>query len=56
MMCYRYLGNCYDKQQYKEYFLFCPFAYRLSNGSILVKVNSHLKLFYSQKKEGYHEG
>lgn len=30
-------GNCYDKQQYKEYFLFCPFAYRLSNGSILVK-------------------
>ncbi len=31
-------GNCYDKQQYKEYFLFCPFAYRLSNSSILVKV------------------
>ena len=21
-------GNCYDAKQYKNYFLFCPFAYR----------------------------
>lgn len=34
-----FLGNCYDRQQYKDYFLFCPFAYRLSNSSILVKVS-----------------
>ncbi|CAG7822556.1 unnamed protein product [Allacma fusca] len=30
-------GNCYDKLQYKNYTLFCPFAYRLPEGNILVK-------------------
>ena len=30
-------GNCYDKFQYKDYVLFCPFAYREPNGSILAK-------------------
>ena len=30
-------GNCYDKQQYGDYFLYCPYAYRLPNGSILAK-------------------
>ncbi|CAH0562368.1 unnamed protein product [Brassicogethes aeneus] len=30
-------GNCYDRQQYKDYWLFCPYAYRLPEGSILVK-------------------
>ena len=30
-------GNCYDKQQYGSYFLYCPYAYRLPNGSILAK-------------------
>ena len=25
-------GNCHDAMQYKEYSLFCPFAYRLSEG------------------------
>lgn len=30
-------GNCYDERQYKNYTLFCPFAYRLPDGNILVK-------------------
>lgn len=30
-------GNCYDQFQYKEYQLFCPFAYRLPEGPILAK-------------------
>lgn len=30
-------GNCYDQYQYKDYWLFCPYAYRLPEGSILVK-------------------
>lgn len=30
-------GNCYDKYQYKDYLLFCPYAYRLPEGAILVK-------------------
>lgn len=30
-------GNCYDKYQYKDYLLFCAYAYRLPEGRILVK-------------------
>ncbi|XP_045488585.1 probable G-protein coupled receptor CG31760 [Pieris rapae] len=30
-------GNCYDQYQYKDYQLFCPFAYRLPEGPILAK-------------------
>ncbi|XKL66791.1 hypothetical protein PGB90_010211 [Kerria lacca] len=30
-------GNCYDKYQYKDYLLFCPFAYRLPEGRLLAK-------------------
>jgi hypothetical protein len=30
-------GNCYDQFQYKDYALFCPYAYRLPEGPILVK-------------------
>lgn len=30
-------GNCYDKYEYEDYLLFCPFAYRLPEGNILVK-------------------
>ncbi|CAG9759271.1 unnamed protein product [Ceutorhynchus assimilis] len=30
-------GNCYDQHQYKDYSLFCPYAYRLPEGQILVK-------------------
>lgn len=30
-------GNCYDQYQYKDYWLFCPYAYRLPEGQILVK-------------------
>ena len=31
-------GNCYDAHQYGGYSLYCPFAYRLPNGTILAKV------------------
>ena len=30
-------GNCYDARQYKDYFLFCPYAFRLPEGPILAK-------------------
>ena len=30
-------GNCYDRLQYKDYDLFCPFAYRLPDGAMLAK-------------------
>lgn len=30
-------GNCYDQYQYQDYLLFCPYAYRLPEGTILVK-------------------
>ncbi|XP_037067931.1 uncharacterized protein LOC119089366 [Pollicipes pollicipes] len=30
-------GNCYDQAQYKDYHLYCPFAYRLPEGTILSK-------------------
>lgn len=30
-------GNCYDQNQYKDYVLFCPYAYRLPGGNVLVK-------------------
>ncbi|XP_044758151.1 probable G-protein coupled receptor 158 [Coccinella septempunctata] len=30
-------GNCYDQHQYQDYLLFCPYAYRLPEGTILVK-------------------
>ncbi len=30
-------GNCYDAEEYRGYFLFCPYAYRLPEGPILAK-------------------
>lgn len=30
-------GNCYDKRQFKDYYLFCPFAYRTASGLVNVK-------------------
>ena len=30
-------GNCYDHAEYKDYYLFCPYAYRTEDGSINVK-------------------
>ena len=30
-------GNCYDANQYPGYSLYCPYAYRLPNGTILAK-------------------
>ena len=30
-------GNCYDAAQYAGYSLYCPYAYRLPNGTILAK-------------------
>ena len=31
-------GNCYDFQEYKGYYLFCPYAYRLTNDSSQIMV------------------
>ncbi|XP_013396833.1 probable G-protein coupled receptor 158 [Lingula anatina] len=30
-------GNCYDKDRFKDYYLFCPYSHRLPNGQIVVK-------------------
>ena len=30
-------GNCHDKQEYKSFHLFCPYAYRLPDGHTLTK-------------------
>lgn len=30
-------GNCYDEYKYKDYWLFCPYAFRLPDGPILTK-------------------
>ena len=30
-------GNCYDAHQYGNYSLYCPYAHRLPNGTILAK-------------------
>lgn len=30
-------GNCYDKGEFKNYYLFCPYAYRMEDGRINVK-------------------
>ena len=43
ILCIQYLlilyfpGNCYDANQYPGYSLYCPYAYRLPNGTILAK-------------------
>ena len=30
-------GNCYDQAEFKDYYLFCPYAYRTADGTINVK-------------------
>ena len=30
-------GNCHDQLEYKDYYLFCPYAYRMEDGTINVK-------------------
>lgn len=30
-------GNCYDNYEFKDYYLFCPYGYRMENGQINVK-------------------
>ncbi|KAL3859157.1 hypothetical protein ACJMK2_009389 [Sinanodonta woodiana] len=30
-------GNCHDKGEYKNYYIFCPYAYRTENGQVNVK-------------------
>jgi hypothetical protein len=30
-------GNCYDADEYKSYYLFCPYAYRMPGGALLAK-------------------
>ena len=40
-------GNCYDEYEFKEYQLFCPYAYR-TDDTILVKVwlQIHCIIYY----------
>lgn len=34
-------GNCYDEYEFKDYKLFCPFAYRTKSSAVVkVKVSS----------------
>ncbi|XP_065220369.1 probable G-protein coupled receptor CG31760 isoform X2 [Planococcus citri] len=52
-------GNCYDKYQYKDYVLFCPYAHRLPEGQILAKnlaleykyLGNNSEWFYQARKD-----
>ncbi|XP_074645793.1 metabotropic glycine receptor-like [Tubulanus polymorphus] len=53
-------GNCYDYKEFKDYTLFCPYAYRLPNGQIMVKdlsieykyLKNDSEWFYQARKKG----
>lgn len=53
-------GNCYDEFQYKNYTLFCPFAFRYDGGTVLVKdlslgynyMGNTSEFFFMAKKTG----
>ncbi|ELU00985.1 hypothetical protein CAPTEDRAFT_30829, partial [Capitella teleta] len=49
-------GNCYDAFQFKDYQLFCPFAYRLLNDSahIMVKDLSVEYMYLDQDSEFFY--
>ncbi|XP_062614926.1 probable G-protein coupled receptor CG31760 [Saccostrea cucullata] len=50
-------GNCYDYMEFKDYYLFCPYAYRMEDGRINVKdlsveydyLGNTSEFFYSAK-------
>ncbi|XP_072013003.1 probable G-protein coupled receptor CG31760 [Amphiura filiformis] len=48
-------GNCYDYMQFKEYDLFCPYAYRLPDGMINVKDLSVEYKYLSNESEWFYE-
>ena len=49
-------GNCYDQLEYKDYTLFCPFAYRLPNDSseIMVKDLSVEYMYLDKESEFFY--
>ena len=50
-------GNCYDHKEYKDYTLFCPYAYRLPNDSseIMVKDLSVEYMYLDKDSEFFYE-
>lgn len=44
-------GNCYDKDQFKNYTLFCPYAHRLRNSSTAITVKD-LSVAYKYLNNG----
>ncbi len=48
-------GNCYDYMQFKNYELFCPYAYRQPNGVINVKDLSVEYKYLSNESEWFYE-
>ncbi|XP_064610873.1 LOW QUALITY PROTEIN: probable G-protein coupled receptor CG31760 [Liolophura sinensis] len=54
-------GNCYDKYEFKDYHLFCPFSYRLRDGRIIVKdlsleyqyLDSTSEFFFRAREKAY---
>ncbi|XP_065314395.1 metabotropic glycine receptor-like [Gordionus sp. m RMFG-2023] len=48
-------GNCYDKYEYKDYYLFCPFSHYLPDGKrILVKDLSVQYKYMGNESEWFH--
>lgn len=48
-------GNCYDEEQFKDYELFCPYAYRKPDGMINVKDLSVEYKYLSNQSEWFYE-
>ena len=48
-------GNCYDYKQFRDYDLFCPYAYRLPDGMINVKDLSVEYKYLSNESEWFYE-
>ncbi|XP_071508812.1 uncharacterized protein [Diadema antillarum] len=48
-------GNCYDKLQFRNYTLFCPFAYRQPNGVINVKDLSVEYKYLTNESEWFYQ-
>ncbi|XP_064641576.1 metabotropic glycine receptor-like [Lineus longissimus] len=48
-------GSCHDQFQFKNYNMFCPYAYRLPNGRIMVKDLSLAYPYLGNDSEWFHQ-
>jgi G protein-coupled receptor 158 len=48
-------GSCHDQYQFKNFNMFCPYAYRLPNGRIMVKDLSLAYPYLGNDSEWFHQ-